>query len=394
MREVALIGAGLHPWGHFPNKSLDEMLVYAAVEALKDAQVEWRDIQSVVAGMAPYNGMAGLIPASTLAENLGALGIPMLNTFNACATGSGTVSTAYQAIASGQCDLVMAIAADKFPGGFYPSVGGERHKNNLDQVRFEMVGFPNPGYWAVYMRRRMVDYGDTEEDMARVKVQTSKYAPYNPNARYKKSYTLEEVMASPYVCDPLRLFEICATSDGAACMILSSMDFARARTPRPVKIAAATVGTDVYGDPSLRVPTLSATAIQKAHFYSESYQSSRLAYQASGIGPEDLDVVELCDNSSWHFLQYAEILGICKEGEAAKDLREGKLNIGGRVPVCPSGGICSFGEAVPAQLLCETYEIYQQLKGRAGKRQVGGAKVGLAQSYGAQGNAGTIILKR
>jgi acetyl-CoA acetyltransferase len=338
--------------------------------------------------------VAGFIPASYLAENLGPLGIPMLNTFNACATGAGTISTAYQAVASGQYDLVMVIAADKFPGGFYPAGGGDRHKNNLDLVRWDMVGIPNPGYWALYMKRRMEDYGDTEEDIARVKVQTSKYAPYNPNARYKKSFTMEEVLASPYVCDPLRLYEICATSDGAACMILSSMDIARAKNPKPVRVAAATVGTDIYGDPTLRVPTLSATAIHRTKGYSESRQASRRAYEMSGIGPEDLDVIELCDNSSWHFLEYAEILGICKQGEAAKDLREGKLDIGGRVPVCPSSGISSFGEAIPAQLLCETYEIYLQLMGRAGARQVGGAKVGLSQSYGAQGNAGTIILKR
>jgi acetyl-CoA acetyltransferase len=107
-----------------------------------------------------------------------------------------------------------------------------------------------------------------------------------------------------------------------------------------------------------------------------------------------LDVVELCDNSSWHFLEYAEIIGLCKKGEAAQHLRTGQFDIGGKVPVCPSSGISSFGEALPVQLLCGAYELYLQLLGRAGARQVGNPKVGLAQSYGAQGNAGTIILNR
>jgi len=394
MREVAIIGGGLHPWGSFPNKTLDDLLVHVAAQALVDAGVKWRDIQCVIAGITRYSGMAGYLSSSTLAENLGNLGIPMINIFNACATGASTMGQAYQAVASGQFDLVLAVAADKFPGGMYPSAGGERNKSNIDQIRFEMVGIPNPGYWALSMKRRMEDYGDTEEDMARVKVGRSKYAPYNPNARYKKAYTMEEVLNSPYVSDPLRLYEICATSDGAAAFVLSNMDIAKARNPRPVKIAAATVGTGLYGDPTLRVPCLGSTAIQRSPWYSESCQSVKQAYEYSGLGPEDLDVVELCDNSSWHFLEYAEIIGLCKQGEAANCLRRGEFDIGGRIPVCPSGGISSFGEAVPAQLLCETYELYLQLLGRAGARQLSNAKIGLAQSYGAQGNAGTIILKR
>jgi acetyl-CoA acetyltransferase len=394
MREVAILGAGLHPWGSFPEKTYDDLLVHAAMEALKDANIEWKDLQFIVAGICPFEGLSGLMTASVLSENVGQLGIPMINTFNACATGAGTMSQAYQAVASGQYDLVLAIAADKFPGGFYPGAMGARTKDNLDLVRFEMAGLPNPGYFALHMRRRMEEYGDTEEDMAQVKVQCSKYSPHNPNARYRKPFTIEDVLGSPYVCSPLRLYEICATSDGAAAMVLASMDIAKARNPRPVKVAAATVGTSVYGDPTLRVPTLSSTADHRAPWLSESVQSLKKAYEHAGVGPEDLDVVELCDNSSWHFLEYCELIGLCKKGEAAQNLRSGEFDIGGRVPVCPSSGISSFGEAVPAQLLCGTYELYLQLLGRAGARQVGSPKVGLSQSYGAQGNAGTIILKR
>ena len=393
-REVALIGAGLHPWGFFPEKSLDELLVQAATNALKDAQIDWADIQSVIAGVSPWPGMSGLISASTLAGTIGELGIPMINTFNACATGASTFGQAYRSVASGEYDLVMAITADKTPGGFYPALGGARNKDNIDLIRFEMAGLPNPGYWAFYMRRRMEEYGDTAEDMAQVKVQCSKHGQHNPNARYRKLFTEEEVLNSPMVCDPLRLYEICATSDGAAAMILASMDVARTRNPRPVKVAAASVGTSLYGDPTIRIPTLSATADARAPWLSESTQAIKMAYEEAGIGPRDLDVVELCDNSSWHWFAYAELLGLCEPGEAKNLIRSGATTIGGRIPVCPSGGICCFGEAVPAQHLCEAYEIYLQLLGRAGPRQVEGAKVGIAQSYGAQGNAGTIILER
>jgi len=394
-REVAVLGIGLHPYGVFPEKTYDDLLIYAVLEALKDANVEWRDIQYASGGCTPFHGLQGLVPCSVLADQLGHTGIPMINCYTNCATGTAAFRDACNAVNSGKFDIAIALAADKTMGGFYPLIGGQRKKDNYDWVRFEMVGMPNPAYWAMDATRRMVEYGTTEKDFAMVKVQCSQNGYDNPHARFRKVFTLEEVLNSPVVSYPLRLFEICATSDAAAAVVLSSMDIARTRTVRPITVAAASIGSSVYGDDTMR-PFDVSTAVKSNSGLkvSESVQAIKMAYEESGIGPEDLDLVELPDNSSWHFFAYCEAIGLCRVGEAEQLLRSGDTAIGGRIPVCPSGGASSFGEAIPVQQLMEVYGIVQQLRGNAGRRQVINAKVGLAQTYGGQGNSGTIILKR
>jgi len=393
-REVAIIGVGLHPYGVFPDKSYDQILVDAVLKALKDADLQWRDIQYASGGITPYHGVQGLVPCSIVADKLGHTGIPMNNSYTNCATGTAAFRDAYNMVGGGVCDIAMVVAADKTLGGFYPVMGGPKDKDNFDWIRFEMVGMANPAYWAIDAMRRMVDYGTTEEDFAMVKVQCSRHGHDNPNARFRKMYTLEEVMNSPVVSYPLRLFEICATSDAAACIILASMDQARKRTTKPITVAASTTGSSLFGDDTMR-PFDLATGLgtNSGLKVSESVQAIKMAYEDAGIGPEDLDFVELPDNSSWHFFSYCEAIGLCKIGEAEQLLRSGDTAIGGRIPVCPSGGASSFGEAIPVQQLMEVHEIVQQLRGNAGSRQVKDAKVALAQTYGGQGNSGTIILK-
>jgi acetyl-CoA acetyltransferase len=257
-----------------------------------------------------------------------------------------------------------------------------------------MVGMPNTVYWAIECRKRMEKYGTTAEDLANIKVLLSKYGSENPNSRYKKRYTLDEVLASKMVSDPLRLYEICATSDGAAAVILCEANKARQYTSNPITVAASTLGSAIYGDPTLRISAISAPGRAEAPLLSESYSASQQAYKQSGIGPEDIDVLELPDNSSWHYLQYLETCGFCGEGEAEAMIREGKTQIGGCLPVCPSGGFASFGEAIGAQALWQVAEVAMQLRGQCGSRQVANAKVGMAQTYGLMGNSGTTILKR
>jgi acetyl-CoA acetyltransferase len=194
------------------------------------------------------------------------------------------------------------------------------------------------------------------------------------------------------VCDPLRLFEICATSDGAAAVILSSDPKTIARANKPVRIAATTMGSAMYGDPTIRISALSAPSKAEAPLLSESYSASQQAYEKAGIGPENIDILELPDNSSWHYLQYLETCGFCGEGEAAKMFSDGLTKIGGEVAVNPSGGFSSFGEAIGAQAIWQVVEASNQLRGRCGERQVTGAQVAMAQTYGLMGNSGTTIL--
>lgn len=392
MREVSIIGVGLHPWGKFPGSTFVDLGVEAVAIALRDAGLNWEEVETVCSGIYIWGGNAGHLSGQYLASVFGETGIPIVNVYNACATGSSALRLAHLSIASGQVDSALAVGVDLSPEGFL-TAKSDNPKQDRDVLRWQMVGMPNPTYWALECRKRMNKYGTTEEDLARVKVLLSNYGSQNPNARYKKIFTLEEVLNSKMVSDPLRLYEICATSDGAAAIVLCAASKSKRYTSRAVTIAASTMGSAVYGDPTIRISALSAPAKAEAPLLSESYSASRQAYELSGIGPDDIHVLELPDNSSWHYLQYLETCGFCGEGEAERMLREGETQIGGRVAVCPSGGFSSFGEAIGAQALWQVVEVVTQLRSQAGARQVKNAKVGMAQTYGLMGNSGTTILK-
>ena len=390
MREVGILGIGIHPWGKFRSKTYVDLGVHATQEALKDAGLQWTDIQSMACGCYVWGGMAGLLAGHQLAYVMGETGIPIINIYNACATSTAALREAWLMVASGQCDVALAVGLDKSPEGFLPALGDDPH--DADYVRWRMAGVSNPGYWGLEARRRMFEYGTTEEDLALIKVKSSKAGALNPNARYRKVYTTADVLKSPMVCDPLRLFEICATSDGAAAVIVASMERVRQHTSRPVKIAGISVSSSKFGDPAVRVLTLSSPVTATAPYMSESVIAAQMVYEQAGIGPEDVDIVELPDNSSWHELVYMENMGICKRGEAEQLVRNGDTEIGGRIPVCPSGGAASFGEAVAAQGLLQVHENVVQLRGQAGPRQVQGAKVAISQVYGMQGNNSAVLL--
>lgn len=400
MREVAVLGIGMHPWGKFPEKSFIDLGVTAIEDALKDAGLEWREVQSAVSGVWQWGGSEGITPGPRLAATLGETGLPFVNVAQRCATGGSVFREAYFQVASGMYDVVLALGCDKSPKGFFSTPGKENTARydciDTDWTRWRMVGLTNPACWALDCKKRMEKYGTTEQTLAQAKVAASKHGALNPNALYRKVYTEEDVLASPYVVDPLRLLMICATRDGAAAVILGSAEKARQLGTKPVWVAGTAIGTSLYGDPTMRlgvcyVPT---DAEVKAPPVSESASASKQAYEMAGIGPDEIDFVELPDNSSWHYLQYLEILGFCGPGEADRLLADGDTLIGGRIPTCPSGGLASFGEASAAQGALQVYEVVTQLRNEAGERQVKNATAGMAQTYGAEGNSASIILKR
>jgi len=395
MSNVVVVGVGLHPWGKYPNKPWATMGIEVMVDALEDANLGWTDIQGMVSGAMQWGGSLGMRSGNTMAALIGETGIPIANVNNACATGGSLLRTAYGWIESGLHDVVMVVGTDKSPSGFFPSVPvlADEPDMPVDMVRW-MMGLPNPGYWALEVRKRMERFGTTENDLALVKVKNSRHGALNPYARYRNEYSIEQVLGSPLVCDPLRLLEICATSDGAAAVILASSEFAKRRSMPTVRLAGCSLASGLFGDPTLRIPYVSATSDESASapLLSESYTAAHRAFEQAGLGPEDMDFVELPDNSPWHELQYMETIGFCGEGEAEGLLRDGVTSLGGDLPVCPSGGFSSFGEATMAQGLLQVVEATWQLRGTAGARQVDGARIAMTEVYGAQANNAACIL--
>jgi acetyl-CoA acetyltransferase len=241
----------------------------------------------------------------------------------------------------------------------------------------------------------MEAYGDTPEDFARVKVKNAEHGFTNPRARYRKKFTMEDVAASAMVADPLRLMDVCATSDGGAALIVSSLDYAKriGKGDAP-RIAAISTVTPTFASAIIEMPDLATDSAVAVPAKSFRAALPAKAYEEAGIGPEDIDVAEVYDLSTALELDWIEDLRLCGRGEAAGLLRDGATRIGGRIPVNPSGGLACFGEAVPAQALAQVCELAWQLRGQSGDRQVEGAKVGITANQGLFGHGSSVIVKR
>ena len=295
-------------------------------------------------------------------------------------------------ILADMADVVLVVGADTTPKGFLAPNAGERW-TDPDWLRFRLMGCTNPTYFALYARRRMDLYGATEADFAAVKVKNARHGMANPNARYHKEFTQEQVLESPMVADPLRLLEICATSDGAAAVVVSSMEYARKRNVDPVKIRAVSTVTPVYPQSTVEMPYFSTDSAAAVPAPALDFKESiaHAAYEEAGLGPEDMSLAEVYDLSSALELDWCENIGLCPKGDAGKLLRDGDTTLGGRIPINASGGLACFGEAVPAQALAQICELTWQLRGQAGGRQVEGAKAGITANLGLFGHGSSVI---
>ena len=390
--EVAILGVGMHPWGKW-GRNFVEYGVHAAQAALADAGLDYRQVEFLAAGETIRNGYPGFVAASSFAQALGYTGIPIASNYAACASGSQAMEAARTRILAGLCDVALVVGADTTPKGFLAPNKGERVLDP-DWLRFRLLGATNPTYFGLYARRRMDLYGATERDFAHIKVKNSRHGLANPNARYKKLYTEEEVLASPLVAEPLRLLEICATSDGGAAVVLTSLEFARRHAASFARIAAISTITPTYPDTWIDMPkfaTDSAAGVAAAdRGFKDSIASA--AYEQAGLGPEDMSLAEVYDLSSALELDWYENIGLCKPGEAERLLRDGDTAIGGRVPVNPSGGLGCFGEAVPAQAIAQVCELVWQLRGQAGERQVANVSAGITANQGLFGHGSSVIV--
>jgi acetyl-CoA acetyltransferase len=395
-QDVAVLGVGMHPWGKW-GRPFTEYGIVAARAALDDAGIDWRDVDLVVGGETVRNGYAGYVAGATFAQALGWNGARVATSYAACATGAQALDTARARILAGLSEVALVVGADTTPKGFLAPNAGERW-DDPDWLRFRLLGMTNPAYFALYARRRMDLYGATPEDFARVKVKNARHGLANPNARYRKEVSVADVLDSAVVSDPLHLLDICATSDGAAAVVVGSAEYARKiGLDRPVRINAISTVTPSFPNTVIDMPNIATDSKavlgeggQPQRTFKESIADA--AYEEAGISPGDVSLAEVYDLSTALELDWIEDVGLCARGEAEALLRAGETAIGGRIPVNPSGGLACFGEAVPAQALAQVCEVTWQLRGRAGGRQVEGAKVGITANQGLFGHGSSVLL--
>ncbi|HTK36542.1 MAG TPA: thiolase family protein [Caulobacteraceae bacterium] len=379
MSDVYILGAGIHPFGRF-DKSYEAIGSEAAGDALRDAGVAWRDIQAAYLSRMYLPATSG----ARILRRLGGTDIPIVDIEAACASGGAALRQAVLAIRSGEVDLALVCGVEKMPRGFMdPSM-------IYAPWQIELGMSMNPSYWSMRAMRHMHEFGTTELQIAKVAYKNHRNSVHNPNAMYRKPFSIEEILASPMVCDPIRLLEICAPNDGAAAVVVASEKKARELGAREIRIAAVSHTIARYSA-DFRCPadSMSATANNPGPTEVTAHQ----AFAQAGMSPTDIDCFEVQDTDAFCEVEIYEELGLCPLGEAGRLIDEGATEIGGRFPVNMSGGLISKGEPVGASHLGQVVELVSQLRGQSGPRQVEGARVGLAHVLGAGGNCAVTILQ-
>ncbi|MHA6721901.1 lipid-transfer protein [Sphingomonas sp. RS2018] len=393
-RPVYVLGAGAHPWGKWPDTPQLQLALHATGAALADAALGWRDVQGLVAASSRFEGGMGWgLHANEVAQAVSEHGMTCVNVGGACAAGAIAVQTAHAMIASGQCDVVVAMGAERMPKGFIPRPPGSQDDiTDSDYLRWVAMGATNPAYWAIEARRRMHEHGTTEETLAQAAVLMRRNASGNRLARFRKETSVAEVLASPMVADPLHLLQICPVSDGAAAVVLGSEAAMKRHGGKAIRVAACVAATGQFGDPARRIPTISSTVRPGVSHTSEVATAVSRAFEMAGVGQGDIDLLEMADNTAWHLLAWPEIFGFHEAGMSDRLLADGHFAIDGRLPLNPSGGFLSSGEATTAQAVLQMCELTWQLRGAAEGHQVDGAKVAMSAVLGLGANGGSVIL--
>jgi acetyl-CoA C-acetyltransferase len=376
MREVAVIGTGMTRFGELWDSSLRDLCVEAGLKALESAGADKLDsiyIGNMSAGQ--FVGQEHLGPL--MADYLGMAGVPAARVESACASGGMALRSAFFEVASGASDLVLAAGVEKMNDG--ADVTGVLATAS-DQEAEVYYGVTFPGLYAMVARAHMEKYGTTVEDMSWVSVKAHRNGARNPNAQFRRLVTLEDVMTSTMVAEPLRMLHCSPVTDGAAAVLLCPLDRAKEFTDRPVKILASAAATS----------TLSLTHRKDMADLDVVDLSAERAYKMAGLSPSDIHVAEVHDCFAIAEICCYEALGFVERGKGKDAARDGVTDLGGRIPVNISGGLKSKGHPVGATGVAQAVTIVEQLRGEAGESQVEGARIGLAQNMGGSGASSVI----
>jgi acetyl-CoA acetyltransferase len=372
MRDVFVAGVGMLRFGRYPDRDVPDLGGEAALLALKDAGLAMKDVEMLAAGcLFQSNAMVG----QRILQEIGQTGIPVVNVANACATGSTAFRQAWLGVASGEHDVALAVGVEQMGKmGLLAGGGGGSGVRTEGVVGSGLM----PAVFGQAGMEHMRKYGTTQAQFAKVAVKNHRHSTKNPLSQYQVEVSLDDVLAARMVAYPNTLYMCCPTGDGAAAAVLVSPEKARQLGAR-VKVLASVLTSDPWGERDLTLPDVSTL----------TRNAAKQAYEKAGVGPDDIDLVELHDCFATAELLHYENLGLCADGEAGRLIDEGETAHGGRIPVNVSGGLLSKGHPLGATGVANVFEVTMHLRGQAGARQVEGAKVGLAHVIGL-GSACTI----
>jgi len=371
---VRIAGVGIHPFGRFPDRSVTDLGVAAVAAALDEAGDPVFD--AAFCGTA----YAGVAAGHKVLGALGRTGMPIVDIEAGCASGAAALMLAAGAIRAGQYETVLVFGLEKMPKGIIRS-------SFFEPWREEAGLAATPAYFALRAQRLMRESGVTKEQLATVVVKNRRHGVENPDAMFRTETSVEEVLGSRVVCEPLHLFMLCSPNEGAAAVVLTGDGAAGAAS---VRLDAAVLRSHLPG--SVLGEATPMSGVDDTDIPPPTTLAARDAYAAAGIGPGDLDVVECQDTDAARELLGYEELELCAAGEQGRLVDEGATSLGGRLPVNPSGGLLSKGEPLGASALGQVVELTRQLRGEAGPRQVDGARVALAHTVGRGANASVTIL--
>ena len=378
MSDVYVLGVDMIKFGRFPDRTVPSLGAEATLMALDDAGLTIKDMEALYCGnLGQSSGMVG----QRILQEIGQTGIPVVNCANACATGATAFREAWTSIKAGLYDVVLAVGVEQMGKGLLGGTGGGKGipKEGL------LGSGTMPAVFAEAGMEHSRKYGTTFEQFAKISVKNHHHSTMNPKAMYQIETPLEDVMNSEMISYPNSKLMCSVNVDGSAAAVLVSEKKAKELgMERVVKVKASILSSDPYQERDLVMPDVN-TCTRKA---------AKEAYEMAGVGPEDIDLVELHDCFATAEMLHYENLGLCKDGDAGRMIDEGEVALGGRIPVNVSGGLLSKGHPLGATGIANIYEVCTHLREEAGERQVEGAKLGLTHVIGLGSACGIHILEK
>jgi len=377
---VSIVGVGLHPFGRF-DVTGREMGLVAARAALDDAGVAWGDVDFAAGGSRDAGH------ADTLVSELGLTGVPFVTVYNGCGTAGSAILTCAQAIEAGAAEVALAVGFDKHARGPFNSTAAEY---GLPDWYAEDGMMVTTQFFALKIQRYLHDHGLDARLLGELAAKALRNGSIAPHAWRRTPRSVDEIMSAPMVNDPLTSYMFCSPSEGGAAIVLMSTERARQVSDRSVEVKALEFRTRKFGTFEVFSPWLAPEIAAGA-----TYHAARAAFEAAGVGPDEIDVAQIQDTEAGAELMHIAECGFCEHGEQEKLIVSGDLEIGGRLPVNTDGGLIANGEPIGASGLRQVIECVLQLQGRAGERQVPGEpRTAFTQVYGAPGISTCSVLTR